>query len=33
MGFVRNQSVPFAMAFGIVGALACIARNPWSSKG
>ena len=32
MGFVRNQSVPFAMMFGIVGAMACVARNTWSSK-
>lgn len=33
MGFVRNQGVPFAMMFGIAGAMACVARNTWSSKG
>ena len=33
MGFVRNQGAPFAMMFGIVGAMVCIARNTWSSKG
>ena len=33
VGFVRNQSVPFAMMFGIVGAMTCAARNTRSSKG
>ena len=33
MGFVRNQSVPFAVMFGIVGAMTCAARNTRSSKG
>jgi hypothetical protein len=33
MGFVRNQGVPFAVMFGIVGAMACVARNTWNSKG
>ena len=33
MGFVRNQGLPFAMIFGIVGAMTCAARNTWSSKG
>jgi hypothetical protein len=33
LGSVRNQGVPFAMMFGIVGAMACVARNTWSSKG
>jgi hypothetical protein len=33
MGFVRNQGVPFAMMFGIVGAMACVARNTWNTKG
>jgi hypothetical protein len=33
MWFVRNQGVPFAMVFGIVGAMACVGRNTWSSKG
>ena len=33
MGFVRNQGAPFAMMFGIVGAMACVARNTWNSKG
>jgi hypothetical protein len=32
MGFVRNEGVPFAMMFGIVAAMACVARNTWSSK-
>jgi hypothetical protein len=32
LGSVRNQGVPFAMMFGIVGAMACVARNTWSSK-
>jgi hypothetical protein len=32
MGFVRSQGVPFAMMFGIVGAMTCVARNAWSSK-
>ena len=32
MGFVRGQGVPFAMMFGIVGAMTCVARNTWSSK-
>lgn len=33
MGFVRNQGVPLAMFFGIVGAMVCVARNAWSPKG
>ena len=32
MGFVRGQGVPFAMMFGIVGAMTCVVRNTWSSK-
>jgi hypothetical protein len=32
MGFVRGQGVSFAMMFGIVGAMTCVARNTWSSK-
>ena len=32
-GFVRGEGLPFAMMFGIVGAMACVARNTWSSKG
>jgi hypothetical protein len=32
MGFVRNQGLPFAIMFGIVGAMTCVARNTWSSK-
>jgi hypothetical protein len=33
MGFVRGQGVPFATIFGIVGAMTCVVRNRWSSKG
>jgi hypothetical protein len=29
-GFVRGEGVQFAMMFGIVGALACVARNTWT---
>lgn len=32
LGFVPNQGLPFAMMFGIVGAMACLARNTWSCK-
>jgi hypothetical protein len=32
-GFVRSQSVPFAVMFGIVGAMTCVARNARNSKG
>ena len=32
MGFVRGQGVPFAMMFGIVGAMTCVVWNTWSSK-
>ena len=32
MGFVPDQGVPFAMMFGIVGAMTCVVRNTWSSK-
>lgn len=32
LGFVPNEGVQFAMMFGIVGAMACVARNTWSSK-
>jgi hypothetical protein len=32
MGSVRNQGLPFAIIFGIVGAMTCAARNTWSSK-
>jgi hypothetical protein len=32
LGSVRNEGVPFAMMFGIVGAMACVARNTWISK-
>jgi hypothetical protein len=32
LGFIPNEGVPFAMMFGIVGAMACVARNTWSSK-
>jgi hypothetical protein len=31
-GFVRGEGVQFAMMFGIVGAMACVARNTWSSN-
>jgi hypothetical protein len=31
-GSVQGQGVQFAMMFGIVGAMACVARNTWSSK-
>ena len=33
MGFVRHQSVPFALMFGIVGAMTGAARNTRSLKG
>ena len=32
-GFVRGEGVQFALMFGIVGAMACVARNTWSEKG
>jgi hypothetical protein len=32
MGFVPGQGVPFAMMFGIVGAMTCVVRNTWNSK-
>jgi hypothetical protein len=32
-GSVQGEGVQFAMMFGIVGAMACVARNTWSSKG
>jgi hypothetical protein len=32
IGFVRGQGVPFAMMFGIVGAMTCVARNTWGSQ-
>jgi len=32
LGSVLNQGIPFAMMFGIVGAMACVARNTWSEK-
>jgi hypothetical protein len=32
MGFVPGQGVPFAMMFGIVGAMTCVVRNTWSAK-
>jgi hypothetical protein len=32
MGFVPGQGVPFAMMFGIVGAMTCLVRNTWNSK-
>jgi hypothetical protein len=31
-GFVRGEGVHFALMFGIVGAMACVARNTWSPK-
>jgi hypothetical protein len=31
-GFVRGVGVQFAMMFGIVAAMACVARNTWSSN-
>jgi uncharacterized membrane protein len=31
-GSVQGEGVQFAMMFGIVGAMACVARNTWSSK-
>jgi hypothetical protein len=33
LGFVRGQGVPFAMVFGIVGAMTCVVRNTWNSEG
>ncbi|HKN75651.1 MAG TPA: hypothetical protein VJW94_10775 [Candidatus Acidoferrum sp.] len=32
LGFIPNQGLPFAMMFGVVGAMACVARNTWSTK-
>jgi hypothetical protein len=32
-GFVRGEGVHFAMMLGIVGAMACVARNTLGSKG
>jgi hypothetical protein len=32
MGFVPGQGVPFAMMFGIVGAMTCVVRNTWSAQ-
>jgi hypothetical protein len=32
MGFVPAQGLPFAMVFGIVGAMTCVVRNTWSAK-
>jgi hypothetical protein len=31
-GFVDGIGVEFAMMFGIVAAMACVARNTWSAK-
>jgi hypothetical protein len=31
-GFVGGEGLGFAMMFGIVGAMACVARNTWSGK-
>jgi hypothetical protein len=31
-GFVGGEGMEFAMMFGIVGAMACVARNSWSGK-
>lgn len=31
-GSVQGEGAQFAVIFGIVGALACVARNTWSSK-
>jgi hypothetical protein len=31
-GSVQGEGVQFAMILGIVGAMACMARNTWSSK-
>jgi hypothetical protein len=31
-GFVAGEGGEFAMVFGIVGAMACVARNTWSGK-
>jgi hypothetical protein len=31
-GFVRGEGPQFAMMFGIVAAMACVARNTWSEK-
>jgi hypothetical protein len=31
-GSVHGEGLQFAMMFGIVGAMACVARNTWSSK-
>ncbi len=31
-GFVGGEGVEFAMMFGIVGAMGCVARSTWSGK-
>lgn len=31
-GFVGGEGAEFAMVFGIVGAMACVARNTWTGK-
>ena len=31
-GFILGEGPQFAMMFGIVGAMACVARNTWSEK-
>ena len=31
-GFVGGEGMEFAMMFGIVGAMACVARSTWSGK-
>jgi hypothetical protein len=33
MGAVPNAAVPFAMIFGIVGAMGCVAQNMLRAKG
>jgi hypothetical protein len=33
MGFVPGEGATFAMVFGIVGAMTCVVRNSWNSKG
>jgi hypothetical protein len=32
MGMVPNEAIPFAMIFGVVGAVACVARNVARSR-
>jgi hypothetical protein len=32
MGFVRNAGWPFAVMFGIVGALGCLGPTVWRAK-